>query len=233
MLNFPKDIIPKSREERKQIDKSELEKRDLFQQSILNNVDKLENIPTIRKLPTYIVPLSQKYSRYSSLPYGKISNIKDAGCGILAVEYALRLLGFNVDFEKLVNETVNKGYRGYIRNDNDEIIEGNGTKYSLFNNLAIELTNINEIFNYLEKGCPITILIQNSIYHNDRKRTGSHFITLIGTDRNEDAILMDGNKMENTYNSTSAIVRMNFRQMLLGLRGAWAWEKEKVMTYLN
>lgn len=227
-MNFPKSSIPKSRKERKYIDKLELKKRDKFQKTILENMKYNYKFSIINKLPLNIFPISQKYSPYSNLPYGKISTIGQSGCGPLAVEYALRLLGFSFNFEDIVSECVEKGYRGYVYNENNEIIDGCGTKYSLFSNIATELYNLDDILYFLEKGCPITILIQNSIYHNNKSRNGNHFVTLIGIDSFQNAILMDGNKITDVNIPSDALVRKPFSQLLLGLRGAWAWEKEKI-----
>lgn len=231
-MNFPKNIIPKNKEERKYIDKLELQKRDKFQETILKNMKHNYKVSTIEKLPLNVFPLSQKYSPYSNLPYGKISTIGQAGCGPLAVEYALRLLGFTFNFEDIISECVKKDYRGYIYNDNEEIIDSSGTKYSLFSNVATELSSIDEILLFLEKGCPITILIQNNIYHDDENRKGNHFVTLVGIDSSKNAILMDGNKITDKNNSFTALVRKPFNKMLLGLRGAWAWEKEKIKNFI-
>ena len=231
-MNFPKDIIPRNREERKYIDEMELQKRDRFQETILKNMKHNYKVSTIQKLPLNVFPLSQKYSTYSNLPYGIFSTIGQAGCGPLAVEYALRLLGFTFNFEDIISECIEKSYRGYIYNDNEEIIDASGTKYSLFSNIATELVNLDEILTFLKKGCPITILIQNSVYHNDENRAGNHFVTLIGIDASKNAILMDGNKVTDENNPSTALIRKPFNEMLLGLRGAWAWEKDKVKNFI-
>lgn len=231
-MNFPKGSFPKNKEERKYIDELELQKREKFHETILKNIKQSYKIFTIEKLPLNVFPLSQKYSPYSNLPYGKISTIGQAGCGPLAVEYSLRLLGFTFNFKDIVSECVEKNYRGYIYNDNNEIIDGSGTKYSLFSNIATELYNLDEILYFLEKGCPITLLIKNSIYHNDMNRSGNHFITLIGIDSSENAILMDGNKILDNSNPSTALVRKSFSKLLLGLMGAWAWEKEKIKNLI-
>ena len=232
-MNFPESTIPQNREERKYIDKLELLKRDKFHETILENVKHNYKFSTIEKLPLNVFPLSQKCSQYSNLPYGKISTIGQAGCGPLAVEYALRLLGFSFNFKDIISECVEKNYRGYIYNDNNEIIDGSGTKYSLFSNIATELYNLDEILYFLEKGCPITILIQNSIYHDDENRSGNHFVTLVGIDYSQNAILMDGNKITDNNNPSTALVRKPFSKILLGLRGAWAWEKEKIKNLIS
>jgi hypothetical protein len=232
MLNFPQDIIPKNKEEREHIDEIELRKRDEFQNTILKDIKYLSNVHTIQKLPLNIFPISQKFSCYSSLPYGIFSTIGQAGCGPLAVEYALRLLGFSVDFQEIISECLEKSYRGYVYNENEEIIDGSGTKYSLFRNIATELTNLDEILLFLEKGCPITLLIQNSVYRDDKNCIGNHFVTLIGIDPNKNAILMDGNKITDNNDPSTALIRKPFDKMILGLRGAWAWEKQKVKNFI-
>lgn len=232
MINFPKDQSPKNRDERIEHDKKELKKRDEFQMNILNDMKHNYEIPVVQKLPLDVYPIAQKCSKYSKLPYGLISTVQNAGCGPLAVEYALRLIGFQIDFVSVLNECVIKGYRGYIRDEEDKIIDGLGTKYSLFSNLAVELKNLDDILVFLKKGVPITILIQNSVYHNDEKRKGNHFITLVGVDKEKNAILMDGYRIETENDLSNALVRKTFEEMLLGLRGAWAWESEKVKIYL-
>ena len=233
MINFPKDQSPKNRIERIEHDKKELKKRDEFQMNILNDMKHNYEIPVVQKLPLDVYPIAQKCSKYSKLPYGLISTVQNAGCGPLAVEYALRLIGFQIDFVSVLNECVIKGYRGYIRDEEDKIIDGLGTKYSLFSNLAVELKNLDDILVFLKKGVPITILIQNSVYHNDEKRKGNHFITLVGVDKEKNAILMDGYRIETENDLSNALVRKTFEEMLLGLRGAWAWESEKVKIYLK
>lgn len=232
MLNFPKNKMPNSRKKRKKYDKKECKKRDKFQKRILKDLNKQFKIPVVKKLPLDVYPIGQKCSSYSNLPYGEIGTIGEAGCGVLAVEYALRLLDFDVRFEEIVEECVNKGYRGYIYDKNNNIIDGSGTHYSLFSNLAIELKSMKKIFKYAKKGYPITLLIQNSVYNNDKTNTGNHFITLIGFDENENAILMDGNKITDNSRISFALVIKPFKEIALGLRGAWAWNKEKVSKYL-
>lgn len=231
-MNFPQNIVPRNSRERKYINTLEFHKRECFHKTILENMKHIHIISPIEKLPLNVFPISQKYSQYSNLPYGKISTIGQAGCGPLAVEYALRLLGFSFNFKDIISECVDKNYRDYIYNDNDEIIDGSGTKYSLFSNIATELYNLDELLYFLEKGCPITILIQNSIYHDDENRSGNHFVTLIGIDSFQNAILMDGNKIADNSNPSTALVRKPFTKMLLGLRGAWAWEKEKIKNLI-
>ena len=228
MLNFPKYDVPNNYKERKKLDKKEKQRRDKFQKRILKSLKKDFEIPVVQKLPLDVYPIGQKCSSYSNLPYGQIGTIGSAGCGVLAVEYALRLIGFEVDFEELVEECVNKGYRGYIYDKNDNIIDGSGTQYSLFTNLAIELKSLKKILKYAKKGYPITLLVENKVYNNDPDNEGSHYITLMGFDENENAILMDGNKITDNSRLNFALVKKPFKEIAPGLRGAWAWDKEQV-----
>ena len=232
MLNFPQDNSYRNVNQRKLLDQRELEKRDLFQQTILKELTEEYTIPIVEKLPINIYPLSQRFSEYSMLPYGEIGIIKEAGCGIFAVEYAFRLLGCNVDFVELLDECVNKGYRGYVLDENEKIIDGSGTKYSLFTNLAIELKHLNQIFYFSKEGFPITLLVQNSVYKNESNKKGNHYITLVGFAENEKALLMDGNRIINLLHPEDALLTKSFKILAPGLRGAWAWKKEKLMAYL-
>lgn len=225
MFNFPENNMPKNNIERREYKKREQQKRDIFQQRIAYEIYNISRIPTAEKLPLDVFPISQKKSKYSELKYGEIGTVGNAGCGPLAVEYALRLTGHQTDFEEILNECIAKGYRDYIYDDNNNIIDGNGTTYSLFDNLAIECVNLKEIFYFVKKGFPITLLIQNSIYKNDKKAEGNHFITLVGIDKEKNALLMDGNKIEDESNPSEALVKMAFYDIALAIKGAWAWEK--------
>lgn len=232
-MNFPKNLfVPKTNRERQLIDISIPEKRNKFNAQMLKDLERGFEIPRVEIIPQNVYPYSQKYSNYSYIKYGKIGDIGSAGCGPLAVEYAIRLLGFSVSFEEIVEEIVEKGYRAYIFNDNDEIINGAGTEYSLFDNLATELNNVQELIISIKNGCPVTLLISNAIYHDDDKRKGNHFITIIGIDDEENAILMDGNKIERENDSKSAVTKIKFTKIISGLYGAWYWDKEKVKSYL-
>lgn len=232
MINFPKCNEEKNKKEREKQEEKEMQKRDKFQKRMIKDLKKNLKIPTIKLLPNDVYPISQKHSEYSKLPYGKIGTIGEAGCGVLAVEYALRLFNIDIDFEALLEECVNKGYRAYIYDENDNIIDGDGTKYTLFDNIAIELKNMKQIFKYAKKGYPITLLIQNKVYDQNSENEWSHFITLIGFDENENAILMDGNKIMDNNKIEDALVIKPYEEIAPGIRGAWAWDKEKVSKYL-
>lgn len=89
-MNFPQNIVSRNSRERKYINTLEFHKIETFHKTILNNMKHFHIISPIEKLPLNVFPISQKYSEYFNLPYGKISTIGQAGCGPLAVEYALR-----------------------------------------------------------------------------------------------------------------------------------------------
>ena len=188
-------------------------------------------LPNVIVGNTSIYPISQKHSQYINMPYGKIGTIGEAGCGPLAAEYALRSMGFNISFEEIVRECVDKNYRAYIYDNNGNIIDGSGTEYSLFDNLANELKSLYEILEALEEGKIVTLLINNAIYHQDENRKGNHFITLVGIDKEGNALLMDGNLIEDEKNPEKAFVKKDFRKLMYGIRLAWSWSKEKVEPY--
>ena len=234
MLNFP-DVTyqDQSKELRQKYNEIEQEERQLCNCRMVNGMKKDICIPPVRKLPLDRFPISQKCSSYSNLPYGKFGTVAKAGCGPLAVEYALRLMEIYIDFRDILNECVKKGYRAYLYDENDRIIDGAGTKIALFNNLAKECKDPIEIAWILGSGVPITLLIQNSVYYRDRKVKGCHYVTLVGIDDNENAILMDGNRITDSAVPLYAFCVIPFKYMVDGIEGAWAWEKEKVLGYLK
>ena len=233
MLNFPDISYQKRKEERQKYNYIEEENRKFYHCRMLGELEKNIKIPIAKRLPLDIFPISQKHSSVSNLPYGLIGTVAEAGCGVLAVEYALRLIGIRVDFRDILNECTEKGYRAYIYDEDDQIIDGAGTKTALFYNLAIECKNLFEIIFFLKSGVPMTLLLENSVYRNDPYAKGCHFITLIGSDENQNAIIMDGNKISDEKDPHHAICLIDFRKMIGGLEGAWAWDKDKVLGYLK
>ena len=101
MLRIPmNEVITTNKAERKQLDAKEKEQLELFQKMMrmdLPNVQIPEIKPTV---PLDIYPKSPKKSEYPHLPYCKVSDIADAGCGPLALEYAFRANGMKVNFPK-------------------------------------------------------------------------------------------------------------------------------------
>lgn len=233
MLKIPmNEVITTNKAERKQLDAKEKEQLELFQKMMrmdLPNVQIPEIKPTV---PLDLYPMSQKKSEYAHLPYGKVSDIADAGCGPLALEYAFRANGMKVNFPKLIKEVVDKGYRAYIYDDDGNIVDGSGTEYALFDNLGIRLFSVYDILECLDAGDCVCILIQNSVYHQDAKRKGNHFVTLIGIDEEKNAIMMDGNLIVDEH-PEAALVRKPFMEMALGIRSAWGWDKKKLKTFIR
>ena len=231
MLKIPRNCIcPKNQKERMKLDEKENYEMDLFQERMKSDLEKIK-IHAIKPIvPKGIFPISQKNSAFSDLPYGKISTVSNAGCGPLAMEYAFRVNGFNVDFEELVNEVSKKEYRGYIYDEAGNITDGCGTEYSLFDNTAERLYDVYQILKKLQESV-ITILIQNLVYNRDKNKKGNHFISLIGIDEEQNGIFMDGNLI--IENTKQAMVRKTFKEMALGFRGAWAWNRKEIEKYLN
>lgn len=183
-------------------------------------------IPKIMNLKE-LYPLSQKESLYSQKPYGAIGTIGGAGCALIAFEHALRTLGYEIPFERLIEETVKKGYRAYVFDEQGKITDGDGTEQALFDECARQLMNPCEIISALMRYEVITLLISNATYHNDIKRRGNHFINLLGFDENEQAILVDGNMITNGEDDKS-IVEIPAKHAFTGIKGAWAWNKRDV-----
>lgn len=226
MLKFlPNSSIPSNNQEREKIDKEDIERLDLWNAELQREAKSMESIPYIPAIVSAdTFPISQKFSKYSSLPYGRIDTVGRVGCGPLAVEYALRILRQHYTFEEILEECVQKGYRAYIFDDSGNIIDGAGTEHSLFHNNAITLKGAQDLIKHLQAGHPITLLVNNTIYHNDEKRKGNHFVTLIGIDEDCNLIIMDGNLITDESNPTSALTKRNFWKMAAGIRCAWAWE---------
>ena len=221
---------PESNDERRikeGLDQLEIDEFTARMAAYLENVE----LPVIQPITT-IYPTSQKFSEYKDLPYGKLGTIGGAGCGPLAIDYALKVLGFSVAFENIVDECVAKGYRAYLFNESDEIIGGAGSEHDLFD-LAKKLESGTEIISALQKSQIVTVLIANAIYTGDESRSGNHFITLIGIDEQENAVFMDGNKIVDPAIPEDALVRKPFRAIASGLRKAWAWDPEKVARSLQ
>ncbi len=91
---LPNSHVPTTQEEREKIDRLDIERLDLWQESFLQDASHITEIPCIRNLVFEMTfPISQKFSKYSSLPYGKVGTdenqnllimdgnlILDAGC---------------------------------------------------------------------------------------------------------------------------------------------------------
>lgn len=232
-MNFPYNNSPKNKKERDKLDAKWENIKMNFQEKVLKEVQKIK-LHEIKPLQNgKIYPISQKHSKFSKINYGKLDTIGDSGCGPLAVEYALRLLNIHINFGKIVEECVSKGYRAYIYDDLGKIIDGCGTEYELFDNLANRLNSILEIIQYLQNRNPVTLLVENSKYHEDEKKNGNHFVTIIGIDQKNNAIIMDGNLITQVSNKSMAVKYIQFKKLITGIKLAWGWNKEKVESYLK
>lgn len=221
----PNFHVPITQQEREMIDNKDLERLDIWQKSFIKEFSQVTTIPCVRNLSFEVqFPISQKFSKYSSLPYGEIGTVSEAGCGPLAVEYALRLLGYSCSFTEVLNECVKKGYRAYVFDDCGHIVDGVGSEHSLFHNNATTIHGMHDLISYLRESCPITLLVNNTIYHDDQNRKGNHFVTLVGIDDCENLLIMDGNLITDSSYPYAAFVKKNFRKMAPGIRYAWAWK---------
>lgn len=229
MLNFPKNLfVPTNQKEKEIADAVDQKNRERFSKRFLLSTENIK-VPVIKEI-TKETPISQKVSIYSEMAFGQIGTVSGAACGPLAIEYALRSIGMEVSFEEILKETVEKGYRSYIFNDEKTIMDGDGTDTALFDNVATKVKTFSEMIHFLKKGCPITILIENAIYHEDTARKGNHFITLIGIDEEKNAIFMDGNLLVDE--TSKARICKPFFKMGEGFKGAWAWDREEISKIL-
>ena len=230
MLDFPQNQFQvKSKKAREELDKTEEIWKKNFQGRLMKSSLGVE-AGIIAPLTETTFPISQKHSAYSDMPYGRKGTVGEGGCGPLAVEYALRLMGLDVTFLDVLEQCDYKGYRAYEFNSRNQIIGACGTEYALFNNLAIEVFSYSEMLRALENGKPVTLLVSNAIYYNDSSRKGNHFVTMIGVGIGEEALIMDGNRIVNS--NEEAKVAIPLKELLPGIKAAWFWEKENVKSYL-
>ena len=233
MLKIPiNQSAPRNLLERKRLDVTLGKRLDLFQERVKHDLPNITVRQTHITAPLNVFSMSQKNCPYSNLSYGKIGTIAEAGCGPLALEYAFRLNDIKIDFKELLSEIVNKGYRAYIYDEQDKIIDGAGTEYALFDNIGKTLCHLSQILECLETGSSVCILVQNSLYHEDANRKGNHFVTLIGIDEKKNAIIMDGNLIIDANNPKQALTRKPFVNIALSMKSAWAWDKEKLESFL-
>lgn len=230
MLNFPENQIRvKNKREREVLDRADEIWKKNFQGRLITSSQGIK-VEIICPLTETIFPISQKHSAFSNLLYGRKGTIGEGGCGPLAVEYALRLMGLQTSLLEIIEQCDYKGYRAYVYNEEGLIVDAAGTEYALFHNLTKEESSLSNILRALKEGKPITILVSNAIYHNDSSKKGNHFVTLIGIGIGQTAIIMDGNRIVN--HPEEAMVAIPFKKLLPGIKGAWVWEREFVERYL-
>ena len=228
MLEIPmNEKFPKNKEERDRLDFLDDMDLEYFRARAKLEMLHLKTC-AVEPLEYRIFPISQKASVFSELPYGRVGTIDEAGCGPLALEYALRVYGMPVDFKELVQEIVRKGYRAYMYDSKGNIIDGCGTEYSLFDNFGYRLYSVNKIIRELKGKSMICTLVQNSIYRRNINAKGRHFINLIGIDRAQNAIIMDGNLIWDERYPDEAIKKIPVKEFLSGVRAAWVWNLRKM-----
>lgn len=233
MLEIPmNERIPKNKEERDRQDFLDDMDLEYFRARSKLEMAYLKTY-AVEPLVHGIFPISQKESEFSELPYGKVGTIGEAGCGPLALEYALRANGIQVDFKELVKEIARKGYRAYMYNKEGAIIDGCGTEYSLFDNFGYRLSCVSQVVRELKNKSMICTLVQNSIYRRNINAKGRHFVNLIGIDKAQNAIIMDGNLIWDERYPKEAINKIPVKEFLSGIRAAWAWDFMKMKRMDN
>lgn len=227
MLALPINKLKASNKiEQEKIDLKDKEDIKRFRDNILKELETIKTIPEIKALTIDIYPLSQKISEYSHLPYGNFGTVKEAGCGPLALEYALRVQKYNINFKEILDECVKKDYRAYVYDDEGKIIDGCGTYNNLFSDVGIELKSIKEIFEYLQNNSPVTLLIN----YDETIHTSNHFVTLIGIEDNK-LIIMDGNLIQT--NEKEALIKLDFYENITKIKGAWSYSKNKLDKFIT
>ena len=216
-----------NQKERTRLDIEDKQDIENFKNNIKKELKKIKSIPNINLVvSSNNFPISQKYSIYSNLPYGEIGTIKEAGCGPLALEYALRIQNYNIEFKQIVDECTCKGYRAYIYDNDNNVIDGSGTYNNIFTDIGVKLNTIKEIFEYLKKGSPVTLLIN----YNDTIHKNNHFVTLIGIE-NEKLIIMDGNLIED--DEKQSLIKLDFCDNITKVKSAWGYKKEKLEMFIK
>jgi len=231
MLCFPQNSFTcNCKEERNVVDAKDMQNVERFVETFMGSVQEDGLFSAIAPI-TDAFPISQKHSPYSALPFGKIGTVGEAGCGPLAVEYAFRVCGFSVSFEEILEECISKGYRAYIFDEKDTIIDGSGTETAFFDNVATMVDTLPKLLLFLKRGCPVTVRMSNAVLYQDEHRAGNHFITLVGMDAEQNLVFMDGNLIVN--DPSEAFSKKPLLAMVRGFKGAWAWEKEKISRFLS
>lgn len=138
------------------------------------------------------------------LPYGPTTTLEKSGCAVFCFHHGLTSRGFTLDLKVLAHEIYKKGYYE----------EGKGTYHNLFDHYGLRrATHYNDIIDALSRRSISTCLIQNSIYHNDSSRTGSHFVNVVGLHGN--LVVIDDPSIGRT--------KKFFTDLIQSISIAWIW----------
>lgn len=162
----------------------------------------------------YVVP-------FCDSQYERKSTIATAGSAILVAKFIEHVfMCKEVSIEELAKLTVEKGYRGYQKQENGTY-KSMGCKHlffdrflpSLYEDIEVErASDVSQLFDSLwEYKIPV-LLVKNSIYKWDYDSEDSHFVALLGYDENG-VKLYDPDHIKYYYKP--------FNEVIPALRAAW------------
>lgn len=141
---------------------------------------------------------------YGNVPYGLSGKtLKEAGCAVFTFEQGLRSRNIQIELKTLAYEIQAKGYYLY----------GKGTYHMLFDHYGLRrASNVTELFDNLQMGKIVTVLVKNSVYYGDSS-TESHFVNLVGIDGNR--FIVDDSNVGRKASKIETILEAT--------RIAWLW----------
>ena len=137
------------------------------------------------------------------LTYGD-STLAASGCAVFCFHQGLASQLIYADLDELADEIVSKGYYE----------PGKGKLHNLFDHYGLKrATHYQEIVDALSRESIVTVLVKNAAYHCDAKRTGNHFVNIVGYENGK------------FWVDDPAIGRRlcGFTQLLEAVLVAWIW----------
>ena len=142
----------------------------------------------------------EKRSEKLYLSYPDLERIQDYFPDDLDIQYCSNL----ADLYDIAGKPVGIGGSMFLIDNVINYISENDLKIA--NDTRIH--SIDQLFKNIVNGYPVPLRVNNSIYHDDPKKTGGHYITLFGIVNNQ-AILVDSSLDQN-----SGIVNIPFDRLL-------------------
>lgn len=152
---------------------------------------------------------SQKDPRYATTSYGysdvnatKPTDIGRSGCGVTAAAMVLRYYGICTDPSLMAKYSLANGHRYNGYGTSASLFGGLAKKYGLkYAKIGLNKETQEEkwkfVFNWALKGYPIIASVNNHTFTND-----SHYIVIVGMDRNGNLIIADPNSDRDTRRAT-------------------------------
>lgn len=182
-----------------------------FKNSLLNlKASDFESIvvePLIKVISTidsrfFVTPLTT--IPCGDLEYGT-TNLRESGCAVFCFQQGLTIHGIFSELDELSEEIAEKGYYH---------VPSNSTWHCLFDHYGLRrATHYLEIVDALCRDSICTVLVKNSVYHNNPDRDGNHFVNLVGID--ETTICVDDPHIGRRF--------MDFESLLKSVLITWIW----------